>query len=1098
MTTPTTVSLDKIGLREVIPFPRIDEFYDLLQDRLHMVTGSYILQHEYTLFINALPRKKLIYINRYENVPLIYAGVRRQRELIEGEEDHTEDLSVYWNFLDSTDLNSDTAVVSSQLYRSFNMGSYSLEDIPKVGQGSLRSYFEPILEPNRTDSKPTPRQVAEYHILKNYFDIYADHYLSIPLVQFGEFDGIVHLCYHDADAQNINLRSISNLIRSYSTVIETLVLEWDLVSRNFDKAKAVMLPLNPSFYDRVNRNPILKELKFDQYYRRHLPFFQSRIRFNDNLMHSKVYRPYLKTAIMSIMIDSFAHNVSAHSLVALNWWFKRRADGLRNSREIHRSEVEEAEAIIDDHIEPGFDRDRLFELISPWIKGLYPSDVKDDYDVVRYAGSLDQEIQPLIKFLMQKGAFWSGIARDNHFGGESVSLFDVLYEDFINNPLYLGTIAKTEDIHRIRLRILHYQSDAYPPESIRHAKKVLLEGNLVVVDLKERREPAHFEEGRGYYLEMPGDQYRLYFDEHPELEQMSEFVQPGETYVALRDWLKTVRVFLPGEIVGRHAFFTILENEIRNVKHYRGDALQRIQKNGLDLCIAIQETTVMQAEPEMQHRNLVRVGVWIGEPTVLHTQQYQLVRRRFEVLRSDIMDSETFSPRLGGGFQDKICAGMLFNNRFERVQNGDGNPMRDQTDDTARDEAYYPWITPAVSAADRPHEDWEINRFNEKLWERVNGTPALETGYFKKYFHLWKAADILTILQLEDLNLVWENLARFKFLHAPIPEPRFQELYRLIRRKGVIRVIDGPLSWTDPEKTLVDAYNTWLQHWLEEDSFLVQLRVDGQIVGQFNYLPGTDPTLRYLPAWEMRNSRFRRAQELNLHVIDLAHGGNSEHLGTMRYRNHGIYRSYFQSQLIPGERPSTRARLRAAELFESLLTRVVIFDNRIFGRVRSSQRLEAYRHQLKLSIFGEGFSQVNEQGEAEMCCEFEARKKEVLCDCHFLIIHLSYIEKILLRKYADDPEYEEENIGLFIQRDIVPHVVDSRGDIRNNFVLVITTGRGRTKWWTRLQDDDRYRDYASFTIFRPVESLISATENALARQDDLELKFNLTKVLFGS
>jgi len=44
---------------------------------------------------------------------------------------------------------------------------------------------------------------------------------------------------------------------------------------------------------------------------------------------------------------------------------------------------------------------------------------------------------------MQKGAFWSGIARDNNFGGESATAFDVLWNDFINNPLYLGTIAKS-------------------------------------------------------------------------------------------------------------------------------------------------------------------------------------------------------------------------------------------------------------------------------------------------------------------------------------------------------------------------------------------------------------------------------------------------------------------------------------------------------------------------------------------------------------------------------------------------------------------------------------------------------------------------------
>ena len=59
-------------------------------------------------------------------------------------------------------------------------------------------------------------------------------------------------------------------------------------------------------------------------------------------------------------------------------------------------------------------------------------------------------------------------------------------------------------------------------------------------------------------------------------------------------------------------------------------------------------------------------------------------------LFKDVMDEETFAPRLGGSFQDKICAGMLFNNKFGNVQNGDGNDARDQKNDLPRDSQILP------------------------------------------------------------------------------------------------------------------------------------------------------------------------------------------------------------------------------------------------------------------------------------------------------------------------------------------------------------------------------------------------------------------------
>lgn len=106
------------------------------------------------------------------------------------------------------------------------------------------------------------------------------------------------------------------------------------------------------------------------------------------------------------------------------------------------------------------------------------------------------------------------------------------------------------------------------------------------------------------------------------------------------------------------------------------------------------------------------------------------------------------------------------------------------------------------------------------------------------------------------------------------------------------------------------------------------------------------------------------------------------------------------------------------------------------------------------------------------------------------MIHLSFIERILQKKHK-----REGDVGLFIQKEIVAAMPGGR--VPDNFMLVITTGRGRNDWWKYL-DKDPYKDFARFTIFRPVESLISAVERSVSIHDDVELKFRLVKILFGS
>ena len=1106
MAKPGVIQNEQYQLREVIPYPRSNEFFDLLQDRLHLVVEGLALEDRpFTIFINTLPREEPTLINRYENVPLIYAGIPRQRSLLEGARSSWKpELDEYWNYLDVTDLRSDTAVVSSQLYREFNLGVYKLEDIPRVGMGRLEEYFNSILHPEATDKEPTPRQVAEYHILRDYFDVYKDEYLSIPLIQFGEFDGICHIVYSSEHAHFFHRRAIANLIRSFSVMYEMLVLDWDLVGRNPEKQEAIQLPLSEIFYEQINKNPILKELKFDLYYQRHLPFFKARIRLNDSVIHSKVYGPYLKTAIISIMIDSYAHNISAHSLVALNWWFKRRAENLRSTSDAHYQEVEEVKEIIEEYIPKGFELDRISDLLQPWMNGQFVKEPQADNDVIGYPGSLAREIQPLLGFLMQKGAFWSGIARDNHFGGESRSMFHVLWEDFINNPLYLGTIAKSEDIHKISIRITIYEPPN--PDEKHHLqcfrpKKPLVEGVFVEIDIKKQRSRALRDDEKGHYIQLAnGD--KLFYMDHVELEKTSSFVSPGKDYKKIKEALEDCICFFPGEVVGRHAFFTMLENEIRNVKHYKGENLRSIQKNGLELNISLQETGVLPTN--VVDRELYKVGIWIGTPTELKVnEQNALIIKKYDTLINDVMDGETFAPRLGGSFQDKICAGMLFNNKFGNVQRGDRNPARNQNDDTDRDRLYYPWITAATSPADAPHDDIELCKHASKgemaNFKRWYFDKHHEVGYFKKYLHIWKASNIKEVSGISDADFVWENLARFKFvtINNSIQE---NELWNLVRSNGIIRILNKKIQknkTNDPiGLDILKAYEQWLKLWLPRGGYAIKIIVDGILTSAMVFNRRNPEIFRYVGPKELEKISASFTDEVNHSLeLELAHGGPSEDPNLLRYRNHGIYKTYFMQDVRPGNTPSVGAMSKLIEFFEVISTKICIFDNRIKHRIRNNVREALYEERLLLSIHEEDVPFLDSDGEWKGI--WEDRKKALGPDCQFLILHLSFIEKLLMTKYSDHRDYEDENIGLFIEEEILPYVTKN-GKVRDNFILVITSGRGRTKWWAKLNENYNYQEYTSFTMFRPVESLISGIEDALGRKDDIELKYNLVKVLFGT
>lgn len=1042
------------NIRGIMAFPNIQEFYNELVDRLYMVLDQFFLQEKFTILVNALPRDHdegtKIYMPRYtKNIPLTYGGIPRIRELLE-EGNYVQELDKDWNLLKNYRLEAVTSKVSVGLFDEYQELKFELKDIDEKGNGELKVYFQPELEPNEGHTPLTEPQMAEYNILKYHFDLYSYRYLSIPLIQFAEFDGIVHIILSENDYQNnflskesksgevessdneprkrrLNERVVGNVIKAFSREYEGLILDWDIVGGAKLKQDAFLDSLDRNKFYSERGNEILKQLKYYEYYTKHRQYFEDRLRYSKQVPLD-LRAQYRQIAIIHILLDSYAHNISAHSLTALEWWFRQRADLLRPKQNADGSSPDQGNKNGQPHV-------ALLE--------------KDNLSI-----PLDNEIHPLLRFLLDKGAFWTGLTRDNSFGGRIISLYNVLWRDFINNPLYLGTIAFTEGIVKININITLLKPVGHE-ENVKFKKEVILDGNFAKIDLTQ-------------FVKAKNEKERKYF---------SHFVEEGDHFHAIKEKLRDYKAFFPGGIVGQHAFFTILETELRNVKHHTPQELDRIRKEGLTLNISIEDYEVAPVEGAKQVQYF-KIGVWLKHPIPVNKDLMLLRPGR---LYRDIIEEESFLPILGGTTQDKVCAAMLFNNSFASVEN--------QT--TPRDKRFYPWIKAAGSPTIEFREgdtlfDYELSarrmfddEFASSRHYFDNHFPPFE-GYFKKFFNVWKGEFIYDVNDAEEFEKSFEseNISRFKFIRTPEID---NKLFRQVREQGIIRIIH------QPTKDHAAAYHQWLNRWLAIDKTpggagLLELSIESNVAAQlacdnggiaFRSESRKDLLLDVTPM-----------QEINLVHRPEQHdqSGNK----AVRYRNHGIMMTRFMQGKKLNEVQSMDAEL-AAELLEVLGTSVCIFDNRVAARFK----------QLDSDIFAEQLRCVIHEEDHD---KWESEKQKDFFRYNFLVVHLSFIESF--KDENGEKKYDERDVKNFIDQEIL-----NGREIPDNFMLVVTTGRGRTNWWEKLRNLARSGvkpgetappAYTSFVTFRPVESLTAAIENALTISDDVELKYRLVKVLFGS
>lgn len=1015
--------------------PDFTEFASLLHDRIHALVHHYVeMKHKFTIITNLIDRE----LSTENEEILIYAGADTQRRIL----DFTKkgkggnpSRNKNWTYLADAKLTEEMKGAETfRLLNQFREGQLSLQDI-KIG--NLGDYFAEIIN---------PLQENEYPILNDYFDTSStseDAFLSIPIISFGEFEGVAHLVFQKGDKGRLNRPDvIRSLIKLLSNEYEAMVLDWEDKKdniQNFPQLKEEKLRelTRQQYY--LENNPVLSSLNFKQYYESSQKYHYERLRLSEetnqffhNLANNlkkreeKLIEQYRQTAIITILIDSYSHNVSAHSLTTLNWWFRERAFFLIPKNK------------------------KLFQALQT-INPLLGAGI---------GSSLAREIQPLFKFLLEKGAFWSGITRKTNFGGKISSLFSILWFDFFSNPLYLGTIANTEGVSKINFYITIYsKSEKYSPF---YFKKIIqknenqeaLTGHFVSIDLWYNNE----EEDKW------GEQYEG-------LENKSRFVRPGTEFDKLYHYLKSEKVFFPGGVVGKHAFFTILENEIRNVKHYNNEVRQEMKENGLDVHLSFEPKYVHPSVEEQKDApELFQAGIWLGHKTILQQAGEHLILKKMDGLQGDIMHPETFQPTLGGNFQDKICAAMLFNREFASVQNNE----------TERDMLYYPWITSASTMLENPDMEFVVSPSNFNKDDIIKNYQHKE-GYLKKYFHVWRGAEIYE--KTSEVQLKWENVARFKIAYTPLSKEGKIGLYERMKARGVIRVIQRE----NVPGSFPVAYREWLRKWVKKNEPYVIDFVEGKTeVGRITY-KGDDITFENKANIEELSDEAYTAytQIVNKQIIKVKHGGGiSLEENLCNYRTHGVLlRDFFKKDRI--SLAESMIETDAYELFELLNSRICIFDNRIFNRIATYQNTEANKL-AKLNFYRDNLYC---DFRAEKMEDWESLKSKGWQNFHFLIVHLSFIEKMT---DAEGKAYGEKRIGDFIK----DHILQGKSaeEVEKNFVFVVTTGRGRTAWWKSLEGTS----LTTFTTFRPIETLISGVEDAIQMQDDIDLKFNLIKVLFGS
>lgn len=788
----------------------------------------------------------------------------------------------------------------------------------------------------------------------------------------------------------------------------------------------------------------------------------------------------IKAAINAILIDSYAHNISAHSLNFLQYLFGERASrylsknhnllvfqGLKElginhmtaqsffQENLKNRESEESEDLNYQQLIGKNDSTNtiyygnildylLYAEDSPGANALeYQYSPAKEGEKNKIPFPLDYAIAPLLRYLRNKGILWGGVLKDNVATPNLITnMYDALME-FCNNPLFIGSIVASEKIFIIHF-FIHLYDQERVPKFATDEKSHFLSINLK--DFIDEEIKNGHKNKDGSTNKDTGRKLKYIPEKHSPL----SLVRLSNQHSDLRKKLKKIKVVFPGGDVGKQAFYTIIENTLRNAKHINKEHLSHIQDTGLDIRFFFRDWNLEGEGSDSQQeteKELLQVSLCLsydyneGErKDYFKNISADAKKSLFQSIRNSYGNilTDKGEPILGGSSQDKICAAALMYKHFTNVQKADGIL-----------EKYYPWMRFNIYTNNENRTAENESIYNNNLildeikkpqisldkvieslgneWHNKDNKTAGKNDQqlFLKQFYLWKGDNLQNNNSSNNIDSALP--ARFKIYKVTADSDK-----KSLQKNGVVRIIDSE------ENEFIKAYRIWNESWLQD---IETVRIFNQDYAL------NEPSMSPIE-------------------IKTAHDGEMEG-NICKYRNHGILIEYFDAK------KGIADTFKKQEFLETVLTRIYIFDNRLYNSFHnySSDKInDLFPKQLRLHIHNESFN--IENSFEEVCYN----------KINFLIIHLSYIEELF--------KGNENKVKEFIKQFIIPGTKPWPDQLR----LVITTGRGSDKWIAEIKDEE----YGRYCMNVPLESLQTAVEEAIKFKDDFDVKYNLCKVLFGS
>jgi len=660
-------------------------------------------------------------------------------------------------------------------------------------------------------------------------------------------------------------------------------------------------------------------------------------------VEQELFKHARKVANITILVDSFSHNIAAHSLTALSQYFAERKAMLekenitnellnRNSETpvLTKNLIEE----IKDRVGKQNEGLSLAEVLRNGNKDLLKNLLSIDQkgrDSVTFPVPIDDSLQYFINYLYEKAEFWSAVIAGESFSHSIQNIYDLLH-GFVNNPLFIGTLSASEGLNKIRF--------------------IVDDDEFAFVD---------------FLVIQESDPYSANY----------HFIREGEQYESVKQRLTEKKVWLPGGNVGRQSVYTIIENCLRNIKHYD---IEKIKTDGIiNFHLDIQGPTYDKFELKM----------YLGHTDYYDDETVAIIVDKIKAkIEKGTFDNENAQPVMGGTSQSILCAQQLLSGKF----------ISDHTENSKKDH-------------DKP---FQVSQKN---------------GYVDYSFKLWQGDKCNIISNSQKINSN-ENLNRFMFLVAKPASCILADLKR--SASDMVRVLESD------QEGYQEIYKEWVRKWLGNEKFNKGIKL-------------------------LFDNESYSVPDVSRNEIVFSHAHNDS--AKLHFRNHGVFVKQIKSHWENCK----------YEIMESMLTGIYVVDDRLYNIWKSKKNINKYESKLNLFIKSE--SDPNSLADNEV--KLKNGELYISADINFLIIHLSFLEK-LSQEFKDD-------IDKFFR--IVKNTVAER----ENFYLMITTGRARSEWKESIAEE-----FKDFVKYRSVFSMQKVLLNASMIDDDFDAKYNLTKVLFGS